>query len=411
LDLFDYKPELHKQFGEEVPRSVYPDDRKTTMTVGQKSFKTAPSLFRFTQHGQGGTYFSELLPNLAGVADDVCVIKSMHTDAINHDPAITFYQTGSTIPGRPSIGSWMTYGLGAETANLPGFVAMTSRGSAKNGQPLYDRLWGSGFLPARYQGVKFRNQGNPVLDVYNPPGVDDATRRAMLESLAKLNRIKHAEFGDPAIQTRITQYELAYRMQTSVPELTDLASEPKHIVKMYGRDSQKPGKYAYNCLLARRLAERGVRFIQLFHMGWDQHGGLPRQIRAQCGDTDQPTAALIQDLKQRGMLDDTLIIWGGEFGRTVYSQGGLTKTNYGRDHHPNCMSIFMAGGGIRGGMSYGSTDDYSVNAVENRVHVHDLHATIMHQMGIDHERLTYKYQGRHFRLTDVHGKVVNDILA
>jgi hypothetical protein len=300
LDLFDYKPELQKQFGKEVPKSVYPDDRKTTMTVGQKSFKTASSLFRFTQHGQGGTYFSELLPNLAGVADDLCVIKSMHTDAINHDPTITFYQTGSTIPGRPSIGSWMTYGLGAEIANLPGFVAMTSRGSAKNGQPLYDRLWGSRFLPARYQGVKFRNQGNPVLDVYNPPGVDDGTRRAMLESLAKLNRIKHKEFGDPAIQTRITQYELAYRMQSSVPELTDLASEPKHILKMYGKDAQNPGRYAYNCLLARRLAERGVRFIQLFHMGWDQHGGLPQQIRAQCGDTDQPTAALIQDLKQRG---------------------------------------------------------------------------------------------------------------
>jgi hypothetical protein len=411
LDLFDYKPQLNAKFGEEVPTSVYPADRKTTMTAGQTSFPTAPSQFKFARHGQCGTYVSEVLPNIARIVDDICVVKSMHTDAINHDPAITFFQTGSQIPGRPSIGSWMTYGLGSENANLPGFVAMTSRGSAKAGQPLYDRLWGSGFLPAKYQGVKFRGQGDPVLDINNPPGVDPDTRRQMLDAVGKLNELKHTDVGDPEIQTRIAQYELAFRMQTSVPELLDLSDEPEHIMQMYGQDVRKSGEYAYNCLIARRLAERGVRFIQLFHMGWDQHGNLPTQIQSQARDTDQASAALVMDLKQRGMLEDTLIIWGGEFGRTVYSQGGLTKKNYGRDHHPNCMSYWLAGAGIKSGISYGETDDYSVNAVVDRVHVHDLQATILHQMGIDHERLTYKYQGRHFRLTDVHGKVVRDILG
>jgi hypothetical protein len=411
LDLFDYKPQLNAKFGEEVPTSVYPADRKTTMTAGQTSFPTAPSQFKFARHGQCGTYVSEVLPNIAKIVDDICVVKSMHTDAINHDPAITFFQTGSQIPGRPSIGSWMTYGLGSENANLPGFVAMTSRGSAKAGQPLYDRLWGSGFLPAKYQGVKFRGQGDPVLDINNPPGVDPDTRRQMLDAVGKLNELKHTDVGDPEIQTRIAQYELAFRMQTSVPELLDLSDEPEHIMQMYGQDVRKSGEYAYNCLIARRLAERGVRFIQLFHMGWDQHGNLPTQIQSQARDTDQASAALVMDLKQRGMLEDTLIIWGGEFGRTVYSQGGLTKKNYGRDHHPNCMSYWLAGAGIKSGISYGETDDYSVNAVVDRVHVHDLQATILHQMGIDHERLTYKYQGRHFRLTDVHGKVVRDILG
>jgi len=411
LDLFDYKPELHRRFGEEVPTSVYPPERKTTMTSGQKSFPTAPSIFKFARHGQCGTHVSENLPHVAGIVDDLAVVKSMHTDAINHDPAITFFQTGSTIPGRPSIGAWLTYGLGSENADLPGFVAMTSRGSAKAGQPLYDRLWGSGFLPAKYQGVKFRGQGAPVLDIHNPPGVDGETRRKMLDYVAKLNGIKHEETGDPEIQTRIAQYELAYRMQTSVPELLDLSDEPQHILDMYGKDVQQPGKFAYNCLIARRLAERGVRFIQAFHMGWDQHGNLPKQIKAQCRDTDQASAALVRDLKQRGMLDDTLIVWGGEFGRTVYSQGGLTNKNYGRDHHPNCMSYWLAGGGVRGGLSYGETDDYSVNAVVDRVHVHDLQATILHLMGIDHQRLTFKYQGRHFRLTDVRGEVVRGILA
>lgn len=411
LDLFDYKPQLKAKFGEEVPTSVYPADRKTTMTAGQTSFPTAPSQFKFERHGECGTHVSEVLPHIAKIADDICVVKSMYTEAINHDPAITFFQTGSQIPGRPSIGSWMTYGLGSENANLPGFVAMTSRGSAKAGQPLYDRLWGSGFLPAKYQGVKFRGQGDPVLDINNPPGVDSDMRRKMLDAVGKLNEFKHDEVGDPEIQTRIAQYELAFRMQTSVPELLDLSDEPEHIMNMYGQDVSKPGEYAYNCLIVRRLAERGVRFIQLFHMGWDQHGNLPNQIRSQGRDTDQSSAALVKDLKQRGMLEDTLIVWGGEFGRTVYSQGGLTAKNYGRDHHPNCMSYWLAGAGIKGGLSYGETDDYSVNAVVDRVHVHDLQATILHQMGIDHERLTYKYQGRHFRLTDVHGQVVRDILA
>ena len=411
LDLYDHKPNLAARFGEEVPKSVYPDARKTTMTVGQTEFATAPSLFKFKPCGQSGTVLSELLPHLATTVDDICVIRSMHSQAINHDPAITFFMTGSQIPGRPSMGSWMTYGLGAMNANLPAFVAMTSRGSAKSGQPLYDRLWGAGFLPANYQGVKFRNQGDPVLDVFNPPGVSAAARRKMLDVAGQLNQQAYNETGDPEFQARIAQYELAYRMQTSVPELTDLSDEPARVFEEYGKDARQPGKYAYNCLLARRLAERGVQFIQLFHMGWDQHGALPKQLRAQCEDTDQATAALIKDLKQRGMLDDTLIIWGGEFGRTVYSQGALTHKNYGRDHHPNCFTTWIAGGGVRGGMTYGSTDDYSGNVAENHVHVHDLQATILHLMGIDHQRLTYKYQGRRFRLTDVHGNVVYDVLA
>jgi len=411
LDLYDPKPELRKRFGQDVPTSVYPDERKTTMTAGQKQFVTAPSIFNFRKYGKSGIELTELLPNLGTVADELCVVRSMYTEAINHDPAITFVTTGSQLPGRPSIGAWMSYGLGSENDNLPAFVAMSSRGSAKNGQPIYDRLWGSGFLPARYQGVKLRGQGTPVLDIENPPGISPETRFEMLRILKELNEKHLKETGDPEISARISQYELAYRMQTSVPELTDLTTEPKSTFDLYGQEAKRTGSYAYNCLMARRLADRGVRFIQLFHMGWDQHGGLPKQLRAQCGDTDQPSAALIKDLRQRGMLDDTLIIWGGEFGRTVYSQGGLTKSNYGRDHHPGCLSYWLAGAGIRGGMTYGKTDDYSVSVVENGVHVHDLQATIMQQMGIDHERLTFKYQGRHFRLTDVHGRVVNGILS
>lgn len=411
LDLYDPKPELMKRFGQEVPKSVYPDDRKTTMTSGQKQFVTAPSVFKFKQHGDSGVELTELLPHLGTVADELCVVRSMYTEAINHDPAITYFTTGSQLPGRPSIGSWMSYGLGSESADLPAFVAMSSRGSAKNGQPIYDRLWGSGFLPARFQGVKLRGQGAPVLDIHNPAGISPEVREFMLRSLKELNEKKLVESGDPEIEARIAQYELASRMQTSVPELTDLASEPQSTFDMYGPDAKTPGKFAYNCLLARRLAERGVRFIQLFHMGWDQHGGLPKQLRAQCRDTDQPSTALIRDLKQRGMLDDTLIIWGGEFGRTVYSQGGLTKANYGRDHHPSCLSYWLAGAGVKGGLTYGRTDDYSVNVVENGVHVHDLQATILHLLGINHERLTFKYQGRHFRLTDVHGHVVRDLLS
>ena len=411
MDLFDYKPHLAKRFGEEVPESIYPAERKTTMTSGQASFPCAPSTLKFTRHGQAGTWLSEPLHNLAQVIDDVCVIKSMHTDAINHDPAATLFQTGSVLPGRPSMGAWVSYGLGSGNANLPAFVALTSNGRAKAGQPLYDRLWGAGFLPGRFQGVKFRGQGDPILDLYNPAGVTRAQRRRMLDALGKLNSDQAGRFNDPAIATRIAQYELAFRMQMSVPELIDVQREPQHILDQYGPDATKVGKYAYNCLLARRLAERGVRFIQLYHRGWDAHNNAPKQVPAQCRDTDRPTAALLLDLKQRGMLDDTLVIWGGEFGRTVYCQGNLTQEVYGRDHHPNCFTYWMAGGGVRGGMTYGETDDYSVNVTENPVHVHDLQATIMHQLGIDHERLTYRHQGRYFRLTDVHGKVVKAVLG
>lgn len=411
MDLFDYKPGMTKRFGEEVPTSVYPAERKTTMTSGQKSFPVAPSIFKFAQHGESGTWLSENLPHLAKVVDDVCVIKSMHTEAINHDPAATLFQTGSVIAGRPSMGAWVNYGIGSENANLPAFVALTSNGSAKKGQPLYDRLWGAGFLPGQYQGVKFRGQGDPILDLYNPSGVTREQRRRMLDSLQKLNQEKADQFNDPTISTRIAQYELAYRMQMSVPDLIDVKSESKSMLDMYGPNATKVGSYAYNCLLARRLAERGVRFIQLYHRGWDAHFGAQKQVPAQCKDTDQATAALLKDLKQRGMLEDTLVVWGGEFGRTIYCQGKLTEKVYGRDHHPNCFTYWMAGGGIKPGMTYGETDDYSVNVVENPVHVHDLQATILKQLGIDHERLTYRYQGRYFRLTDVHGKIVKDILA
>ena len=411
MDLFDYKPHLAKRFGEEVPESIYPAERKTTMTSGQASFPCAPSTLKFTRHGQAGTWLSEPLRHLAQVIDDVCVIKSMHTDAINHDPAATLFQTGSVLPGRPSMGAWVSYGLGSGNANLPAFVALTSNGRAKAGQPLYDRLWGAGFLPGRFQGVKFRGQGDPILDLYNPAGVTRTQRRRMLDALGKLNRDQAGRFNDPAIATRIAQYELAFRMQMSVPELIDVQREPQHILDQYGPDATKVGRYAYNCLLARRLAERGVRFIQLYHRGWDAHNNAPKQVPAQCRDTDRPTAALLLDLKQRGMLDDTLVVWGGEFGRTIYCQGKLTKQVYGRDHHPNCFTYWMAGGGVRGGMTYGETDDYSVNVTENPVHVHDLQATILHQLGINHERLTYRYQGRYFRLTDVHGNVVEQILA
>ncbi len=411
LDLYDYKPALNNRFGEDVPRSIYPDDRKTTMTSAQTSFPTTPSKFKFPRRGASGMRLSELLPSIGQVADDICLINSLHTDAINHDPAITLLQTGSQIAGRPSIGAWLNYGLGSESENLPSFVAMSSRGSGKGGQPLYDRLWGSGFLPSHYQGVKFRNQGSPVLDVDDPPGVDRNVRRVMLDRLNQLNAIKQQKLGDPEIQTRINQYELAFQMQMSIPELLDTSDEPQHVLDMYGPDVQKQGKYAYNCLLARRLAERGVKFIQLFHQGWDQHGSLPKQIELQCRDTDQPTAALIEDLKMRGMFEDTLIVWGGEFGRTVYSQGKLTRQNYGRDHHGHCFSMWMAGGGVRGGTTYGKTDDYSVNVVQDGVHVHDLQATILHLLGIDHERLTFRFQGRDYRLTDVHGQVVRDVLT
>lgn len=411
LDLFDYKPGLQQRFGQEVPTSIYPNDRKTRMSAAQTSFATAPSKFQFSQHGQSGAWVSELLPGIASIADELCIVRSMFTEAINHDPAITFLQTGSQIAGRPSMGAWLHYGLGTENSDLPAFVAMSSRGSGRAGQPLYDRLWGAGFLPARHQGVKFRNQGSPVIDIANPPGISPVLRRRMLDSINDINLNHYSQTFDPEILARIAQYELAYRMQTSVPELTDLASEPDSTFQLYGNEARKIGSYAYNCLMARRLAEKGVRFIQLFHQGWDQHGNLPNQIAQQCKDTDQATAGLVQDLKQRGMLDDTLVIWGGEFGRTVYSQGALTATSYGRDHHPGCFTMWMAGGGIKAGHSHGETDDFSANVVKDPVHVNDLHATILHLMGIDHERLTYSHQGRDFRLTDVAGKVLSSLLG
>lgn len=412
LDLFDPKPGLLDRRATELPDSIRRGQRLTGMTATQTSFPVAPSKYQFAQHGKSGAWISELLPHTAKVADELCIVRSLHTEAINHDPAVTFFQTGAQLAGRPSIGAWLSYGLGSENANLPAFVAMVSKGSGNpNDQPLYDRLWGSGFLPTKYQGIKFRSVGEPVLYLSNPPGFDSAARRRFLDDLNQLNQLELAEYGDPEIATRISQYEMAYRMQTSVPELTDLSQEPQHVFDLYGPESKTPGTYAYNCLLARRLAERGVRFVQLFHRGWDQHTSLPKQITGQCKDTDQPSAALIQDLKQRGLLDDTLVVWGGEFGRTVYCQGKLTADDYGRDHHPRCFSIWMAGGGIKPGLSYGETDDYSYNIAKDPVHVHDLHATLLKCLGIDHERLTFKYQGRYHRLTDVHGKVVEPLLA
>lgn len=412
MDLFDPKPELEKFRGQELPDSIRNGQRLTGMTSGQKSFPVAPTIFKFKPHGESGLLLSELLPHLAEVIDEVCFIKSMNTEAINHDPAITFLQTGSQLSGRPSMGSWLSYGLGTQNKDLPAFVVLTSIGHGNtNDQPLYDRLWGSGFLPTEHQGVKFRNTGDPVLYISDPEGIDRATRRDMLTEIASLNKIRLLSARDPEISTRISQYELAFRMQASVPELTDISHEPANVLDMYGPNVKTPGTYAYNCLLARRLSERGVRFVQLYHRGWDQHGDLPNQIRRQCDDTDQPSAALIKDLKQRGLLDETLIVWGGEFGRTVYSQGNLTMTDYGRDHHPRCFTIWMAGAGIKKGISYGKTDDYSYNIVENPVGVHDLHATILNILGIDHKRLTFRYQGRDFRLTDVSGELVHAVMA
>ena len=412
MDLFDYKPTLGARFGEDLPDSIRQGQRLTGMTSGQKRFPVAPSVYKFAQHGRAGIWLSELLPHTAEIADDICVVKSLFTEAINHDPAITFIQTGSQVAGRPCFGSWISYGLGCETDDLPAFVVMISRGTGRRvDQPLYDRLWGSGFLPSAYQGVKFRSGGDPVLYLSNPPGIDALRRRSMLDDIRQLDEINEKEFGDPEILTRIRQYEMSYRMQTSVPELTDLSKEPASTFDLYGSESRTPGTYAANCILARRLAERGVRFIQLYHMGWDHHEGVPRQLPPQCRDTDQASAALIKDLKQRGMLDDTLVVWGGEFGRTVYCQGTLSPENYGRDHHPRCFTVWMAGGGIKPGVSYGETDDYSYNITQNPVHVHDMNATLLHCLGVDHTKLTYRYQGRDFRLTDVHGSVVKELVT
>jgi hypothetical protein len=399
---------LADRFGAELPDSVRRGQRLTGMTASQESFPIAPTQFKFQQWGQSGAWISELLPHTAGIADRLCFIRSMHTEAINHDPAITLMQTGSQLAGRPSFGAWLSYGLGSMNEDLPTFVALTS---GSGGQPLYDRLWGGGFLPGKHQGVKFRRSGDPVLFLSNPPGVTREDRRGLLDDLASLNRLRLEKLGDPEIATRMTQYEMAYRMQLSVPELTDISDEPQSVLDLYGSDVAKPGTYAANCLIARRLAERGVRFIQLYHRGWDQHGNLPEAIRVQCQDTDRASAALVRDLASRGMLDDTLIIWAGEFGRTVYCQGTLTPENYGRDHHPRCFTIWLAGGGIKSGMTLGRTDDHSYNIDEDPVHVHDLNATLLHCLGIDHMGLTFKYQGRHHRLTDVHGKLVRQILA
>ncbi len=408
LDLFDPKPDLAKRQAEDLPASIRMGQRLTTMTAGQTSFPVASSKYKFIPSGVSGTEISEMLPYTQQIADDICLVRSMTTDAINHDPAITFFQTGFQIAGRPSMGSWLSYGLGSENKDLPGFVAMVS---GNGGQPLYDRLWGSGFLPSRYQGVKFRSKGDPILYLSNPDGHNSSDRREALDLLRDLNQTHFEESLDPEIQTRISQYELAYRMQTSVPELTDFTKEPESTFNLYGEEARKPGTFAYNCLMARRLAERGVRFIQLFQRGWDHHSGLPNRISSLCKATDQPSAGLIQDLKQRGMLEDTLVVWAGEFGRTVYCQGALSRENYGRDHHPRCFSIWLAGGGIRGGQVYGQTDEFSYNVVENPVSAHDLHATMLHLLGINHEQLTYPYQGRNFRLTDVHGKIIQPWIA
>jgi hypothetical protein len=409
LELFDYKPKLKDLRATELPSSIRQGQRLTGMTAAQTSFPVAPSLFNFAQHGNSGAWVSELMPHTAKIVDRLCFIKSMNTEAINHDPAVTFFQTGFQLAGRPSMGAWLSYGLGSENKDLPAFVVMVSTGISD--QPLYDRLWGSGFLPSRYQGVKLRAGGDPVLYLSNPQGMDDGARRRFVEDLGKINQISLDEFGDPEIATRIAQYEMAYKMQSSVPELTDFSKEPESVFDLYGPDARKPGTFAANCLLARRLAERGVRFIQLYHRGWDQHVKLPKNIVGQCKDTDQPSAALVLDLEQRGLLEDTLVVWGGEFGRTVYCQGKLTADDYGRDHHPRCFTIWMAGGGVKAGITYGETDDFCYNIAQDPVDVHDLHATMLKCLGIDHTRLTYKFQGRHFRLTDVHGNVVKQVLA
>ena len=412
MDLFDYKPGLKKYQGAELPSSVRMGQRITGMTSGQSSLPVASSIFSFKQYGKSGAWFSELIPHHGEIADDIAIVKTVNTDAINHDPAITLIQTGFMQPGRPSMGSWVSYGLGSENRDLPAFVVLISQSSALNtDQPLFSRLWSAGFLPSKYQGVNFRSGSDPVLFLSDPAGIDKGTRRRMLDTVGALNQIREQSYGDPEIEARISQYEMAFKMQTSVPELTDLSKEPDSTFDLYGPDSRKPGSYAANCLLARRLAERNVRFVQIYKRGWDQHNDLPRDLRLQCESVDQPSAALIQDLKQRGLLDETLVIWGGEFGRTVYCQGKLTEANYGRDHHPRCFTMWMAGGGIKPGITYGETDDYCYNVVANPVHIHDIQATILRCLGVDHKRLTYKFQGRHFRLTDVEGNVVQDLLA
>ena len=409
LDLYDPKPTLIKKHGTELPDNIRQGQRLTAMSGNQASLPLAGSPFKFEPHGQSGLEISDALPHISGIADDLCLVRSMYTEAINHGPGVTHMQTGSQFPGRPSIGAWLNYGLGRANENLPSFVVMVTKG--KGGQPLVSRLWGSGFLPSENQGVRFRSGANPVLYLQNPSGIDRKSRRMMLDRLRELHELQLVGSPDAEIESRIAQYEMAFRMQTSIPEVTDISGESEQVLKMYGEDVKKPGSFAANCLQARRLAERGVRFIQLYHPGWDQHGGLPGGLRNQCRETDQASAALVKDLKQRGMLDDTLVIWGGEFGRTNYCQGTLRKDNFGRDHHGRCFSFWLAGGGSKGGKVVGRTDDYGYNVIEDSVHVHDFHATLLYLLGIDHERLTFKYQGRYFRLTDVHGKVIKPMLA
>ena len=408
-DLFDYKPLLNRMNGQDLPESVRGSQRLTGMSANQAHYPLAGSIFNFAQHGQSRTWVSDLLPHTAKMVDELCFIRSMHTEHINHDPAITFFQTGHQLPGRPSMGSWLSYGLGSANENLPAFVVLVSRDRID--QPLYSRLWGSGFLPSLHQGVPLRGGGDPVLFLQNPDGISAASRRLLLDRLAELNAQQFENLGDPEITSRVAQYEMAYRMQTSVPDVMDLSREPAATYELYGEEAKKPGTFAANCLLARRLAERDVRFIQLYHPGCDQHGKLPTGIRRQCLDVDQAGYALVTDLKQRGLLDDTLVVWGGEFGRTNYSQGKLTADDYGRDHHPRCFTLWMAGAGVKPGFTYGATDDFGYNITENPVSVHDLQATILHQLGINHEALTYRHQGRYYRLTDVSGRVVSDVLA
>ncbi len=410
LDLFDEKPLLRAMNGQELPDSVRKGQRLTGMTAHQKQFPLAGSQFTMARHGQSGAMVSELLPHTAAIADRLCFVKSMHTEAINHDPAVTFVQTGSQQAGRPSMGSWMSYGLGSDNTNLPSFIVLLSR-AREGDQPLYSRLWGSGFLPSQHQGVQFRRGRDPVLYLGDPAGLDATTRRRMLDAFRALEEEQHARVLDPEINARIAQYEMAYRMQSSVPEVMDFANEPAHVLEMYGPEVKTPGTFAANCLLARRLAERDVRFIQLYHQGWDQHGNLPKDIRIMTRSVDQPSAALVADLEQRGLLEDTLVIWGGEFGRTNYSQGKLTKDNYGRDHHPRAFTVWMAGGGIKPGITYGETDEFGYNVARDPVHVHDFQATLLHLLGVDHERLIFKHQGRRYRLTDVSGHVVKALLA
>ena len=409
MDLFDYKPRLNREHGKELPAEVRKGQRLTGMSGYQASLPIVGSPFKFAQHGDAGHWMSDILPHTAEIADELCIIKSLHTEAINHGPGVTMMQTGSQFPGRPSMGAWLNYGLGSESSDLPGFVVMVS--NDRGGQPLFSRLWGSGFLPGKFDGVQLRSDKNAVLYLNSPDGISAAGRRKALDRIQELNELQLKKTSDPALETRIVQYEMAYRMQASIPEVTDISDESEATLKMYGDDVKKPGTFAANCLRARRLAGRGVRFIQLYHPGWDHHGDLPNGIRNKCKQTDQASAALVKDLKAKGMLDDTLVIWGGEFGRTSYCQGKIMPNNFGRDHHPKCFTMWMAGGGVNAGYSHGTTDEYSYNVVEDGVHIHDFHATIMHLLGIDHEQLTFKYQGRHFRLTDVHGKVVKELIA